>query len=101
MRIIKERFKTLRSKQGHYLNNIFLNERLRKVIDAIIIVWIVADIIILTAMYFVDMNNFHNAIIIFDTGICVVLFVQFVFKNFTILSEKIIYSAYLNKLIDI
>lgn len=31
-------------------------------------------------MYFVDMNNFYNAIIIFDTGLCVVLFVQFVFK---------------------
>jgi voltage-gated potassium channel len=31
-------------------------------------------------MYFVDMNNFYNAIIIFDTGLCVVLFVQLVFK---------------------
>ena len=80
IRIIKERFNTLRSKQGHYLNDIFLNERLRKAIDAIIIVWIIADIIILTAMYFVDMNNFYNAIIIFDTGLCIVLFAQFMFK---------------------
>jgi voltage-gated potassium channel len=31
-------------------------------------------------MYFVDMNNFYNAIIVFDTGLCVVLFVQFMFK---------------------
>jgi voltage-gated potassium channel len=31
-------------------------------------------------MYFVDMNKFYNAIIIFDTGLCVVLFVQLVFK---------------------
>jgi voltage-gated potassium channel len=31
-------------------------------------------------MYFVDLNNIYNTIIIFDTGLCVVLFVQFVFK---------------------
>jgi voltage-gated potassium channel len=62
------------------LDDIFLNERLKKAVDAIIIVWIVADIIILTAMYFVDMNNIYNWIIIFDTSLCVVLFVQFVFK---------------------
>lgn len=70
----------LRSKQAHYLNNFFSNERLKEIVDAIIIIWIVADIIILTAMYFVDMNNIYNAIIIFDTGLCAVLFVQFVFK---------------------
>ena len=40
-------------------------------IDIIIMIWIVADIIVLTAMYFVDLNNFYNAIIIFDTGLCV------------------------------
>jgi voltage-gated potassium channel len=66
--------------EGHYLNNLFSNERLKKIVDAIIIIWIVADIIILTAMYFVDMNNVYNYIIIFDTGLCAVLFVQFVFK---------------------
>lgn len=31
-------------------------------------------------MYFVDMNNLYNAIIIFDTGLCIVLFIQFMFK---------------------
>jgi voltage-gated potassium channel len=43
-------------------------------------IWIVADIIVLTAMYFVDLNNFYNAIIIFDTGLCVVLSIQFITK---------------------
>jgi voltage-gated potassium channel len=70
----------LRSKQGHYLNDIFLNDRLKRAIDAIIIIWIVADIIVLTAMYFVDMSKIYTWIIVFDTGLCVVLFVQFVFK---------------------
>jgi voltage-gated potassium channel len=70
----------LRSKQGHYLNDIFLNDRLKRAIDAIIIIWIVADIIVLTSMYFVDMSKIYTWIIVFDTGLCVVLFVQFVFK---------------------
>jgi voltage-gated potassium channel len=31
-------------------------------------------------MYFVDMSKIYTGIIIFDTGLCVVLFVQLVFK---------------------
>ncbi len=79
-KIIKGTLKTLRSKQGNYLDDFIENEKLKLLIDIIIMIWIVADIIVLTAMYFVDLNNFYNAIIIFDTGLCVVLSIQFITK---------------------
>lgn len=79
-KIIKGTLKTLQSKQGNYLDDFIENEKLKLLIDIIIMIWIVADIIVLTAMYFVDLNNFYNAIIIFDTGLCVVLSIQFITK---------------------
>ncbi len=53
-------------------------------------------------MYFVDMNNFYNAIIIFDTGLCVVLFVQLVFKIRSHENEKqYIREDWIDVIIDI
>ena len=62
------------------MNNELIKERISKIIDVIIIIWIIADIILLTSMYFINLSNFYYAIVIFDTGLCVVLFVQFALK---------------------
>jgi voltage-gated potassium channel len=57
-----------------------MNDRIKRIIDLIIIIWIVADIIVLTLTYFIDLSNIYRMIVIFDTGLCLVLFTEFVFK---------------------
>jgi len=55
-----------------------INEKIKKIIDAIIIILIVTDIIIVTSLYFIDVSiNTYYMIVIFDTGLCVVLFIDF------------------------
>ncbi|MBZ2165821.1 hypothetical protein [Methanobacterium spitsbergense] len=53
---------------------------LKSIIKLIIIIWIVADIILLTSLYFINLDTVYGLIVIFDTLLCLVLFVQFVFK---------------------
>jgi voltage-gated potassium channel len=58
-----------------------INEKIKRIIDAIIIIWIVSDIIILTSLYFIDISpNTRDIIVIFDTALCIVLFIEFVLK---------------------
>lgn len=56
------------------------NQRIKNIIDAVIIVWIVADIILLTSSYFINLDNIRYLAIIFDTALCIVLFIQFTFE---------------------
>ena len=53
---------------------------LKSIIKVIIIIWIVADIILLTSLYFINLDNVYGLIVIFDTLLCLVLFVQFMFN---------------------
>ena len=63
------------------MNDLF-NQRIKRIIDVLIIIWILADIILLTSLYFINLDNtyVYYVIVIFDTLLCVVLFVQFVLK---------------------
>lgn len=45
--------------------------------DLIIILWVLADIILLTLTYFINFNNIYSFIVIFDTGLCSVLIAEF------------------------
>lgn len=45
--------------------------------DVIIILWMLADIILLTLTYFVNLSNIYAFIVIFDTGLCAVLITEF------------------------
>lgn len=45
--------------------------------ELIIILWMLADIILLTLTYFINLNSFYTFIVIFDTGLCSVLIVEF------------------------
>jgi voltage-gated potassium channel len=65
-----------------------LKLKLSKIIDVIIIIWIITDIVLLMSLYFVNLNSIYYAIVIFDTGLCVVLFVQFVFNLNSIEHKK-------------
>jgi len=57
--------------------------RLKKIKDFIVIVWIIADIILLTLTYFLDLSSIYVFIVIFDTALCAVLFTEFVYKIYT------------------
>lgn len=53
----------------------------KRIIEAIIIILIVADIIIVTSLYFINVSlNTYYMIVIFDTGLCVILFIDFMYK---------------------
>lgn len=57
------------------------NQKIKRIIDAIIIILIVADIIIVTSLYFIDVSiNTYYMIVIFDTGLCIILFIDFMYK---------------------
>ncbi len=60
-------------------NNTF-KQKITKFIDIIIMAWILIDIVLLIAMYFINFNNYYFAFVIFDTLLCVVLFAQFILK---------------------
>jgi voltage-gated potassium channel len=60
-----------------------LVDKLKKIKDFIVIVWILADIILLTLTYFDDLSSIYGFIVIFDTGLCAVLFMEFVYKLHT------------------
>ncbi len=66
--------------QGNIIDSLINNDKLLRFIDIIVIVWIVLDIIVLTSMYFINLESIYTMIVIFDTALCVVLFVQFVLK---------------------
>lgn len=65
------------------MNDDFLINRLKKIKDFIVIVWIIADIILLTLTYFLNLSSIYVFIVIFDTGLCVVLFTEFAYKIYT------------------
>lgn len=62
------------------MNNELFKQKITKIIDVVIVIWIIADIILLTLVYFINLNKIYYAIVIFDTALCVVLFVQFALK---------------------
>lgn len=62
------------------MTNESLKLKLSKIIDVIIIIWIITDIVLLMSLYFVNLNSIYYAIVIFDTGLCIVLFIQFALK---------------------
>ncbi len=55
-------------------------EKLSRIKDLIIIILVLADIILLTLTYFINFYNFYLYIVIFDTGLCCILFVEFSYK---------------------
>lgn len=65
-----------------------LKLKLSKIIDVIIIIWIITDIVLLMSLYFVNLDSIYYAIVIFDTGLCIVLFVQFVYNLYSIENKK-------------
>lgn len=52
-------------------------DKFSKIKELIIILWMLADIILLTLTYFINLNNIYNFIVIFDTSLCSVLIVEF------------------------
>ena len=60
--------------------NTSYKQKITKIIDIIIMAWILVDIILLLALYFISFNNYYYAFIVFDTLLCVVLFAQFIIK---------------------
>lgn len=55
-------------------------EKLARIKDLIVIIWILVDIVLLTLTYFEDLNNIYIYIVIFDTGLCCVLFTEFTYN---------------------
>jgi voltage-gated potassium channel len=51
--------------------------KLSTVKEVIIILWMLVDIILLTLTYFINLNDIYTFIVIFDTGLCSVLIVEF------------------------
>jgi voltage-gated potassium channel len=66
--------------QGNLIDGLINNDKLLRFIDIVIIVWIVLDIIVLTSMYFINLDSIYTMIVIFDTALCAVLFIEFVLK---------------------
>jgi voltage-gated potassium channel len=57
-----------------------LFDKLSNAKDVIIILWMLADIILLTLTYFVDLSNIYAFIVVFDTGLCAVLITEFIYN---------------------
>lgn len=58
-----------------------MNEEIKRIKEAIIIILIVVDIIIVTSLYFINVSlDTYYMIVIFDTGLCIVLFIDFMYK---------------------
>jgi voltage-gated potassium channel len=57
------------------------NLKIKRIIEAIIIILIVSDIILVTSLYFINVSLYtYYTIVIFDTVLCVILFVDFMLK---------------------
>lgn len=54
-----------------------LVNKLSNAMDVIIILWMLVDIILLTLTYFIDLSSIYVFIVVFDTGLCAVLIVEF------------------------
>jgi len=67
--------------------------KLSTIKELIIILWMLADIILLTLTYFINLNSIYIFIVIFDTGLCTVLIVEFSYN----LSRKENKLAYLRE----
>jgi voltage-gated potassium channel len=63
---------------GNGLDSESVNDRIHRIIDFVIIIWIVADIILLTSTFFINLDNVYYLIVIFDTALCAVLIAQFI-----------------------
>ncbi len=67
-----------------------LVNKLSNAIDVIIILWMLADIILLTLTYFINLSSIYSFIVVFDTGLCAVLIVEFSY-NFYKKENKLAY----------